>query len=584
MSCQALIQQGERKGELCEKPTEGKYCRKHIRQEIVDKANSENIRYCDVARGCFIVLEEHQTKCMHCLHKAKIRDRKREDKKRQDINLCLDCGNTLTEENRAVGKHDKKLRRCIQCYKKLLEIESKRTPKERNYKSEAFKNKYVIWNHYIKSAKNRGIDFKIKKDIFNSLIIEKCFYCDYNKDGEVNGIDRIDNNKGYLEDNIVTCCEFCNLAKGTQHPQEFIDKLYSIYTYTSTNVEIDKNLVNKWKETYLSKISPKFSSYIKSANTRNIEFKLTEKEFNSILANSCYLCGLSTSDNNKNGIDRVKNNLGYTIENCKSCCGHCNLLKKNLSYEKLLDISQKIYLKYDILSSYFKHLNIPIRKSKVEGRNKVSNPDVAKVEKREYKPLNEIIIPNQIPKEIEKILEKESRQIELKQWKAKQIYEAIQENNENKYKEYCEKNNDISKIKDWDIKWASFVLSVKANTQQESESNIRSFVEDLRRIRHNDLCVNSKNIVERDDRQQWPATTVVKAFLNNKLDKFKQFTEEQSGDSPDDLVWQKRWKSFIKSLEEHKDNEEVLKELCSKFMNAQRIKCYRRKYKLDIVT
>lgn len=577
MSCQALIQQGPKKGQLCGNYTDNKYCPKHNRQTIVDKANSENIRYCDIARSCYTILEDHETKCKYCLKKCQIRDRKREDKKRQNKNLCLDCGNLLNYDNIAKGKHDKELKRCIPCYEKLLKVEANRPTRERNYKVEGFKNKHVVWNQYVKGSKKRGIDFKLNKDNFNSLIIQKCFYCDYQKEGEINGIDRIDNNKGYIEENIVPCCQVCNLAKGSQHPQEFIDKITSIYKYKSLGIEIDTHIIDKWKTTYLSKTIPKFLNYTKSANSRNIEFKLTEVEFGSIIIQPCYLCGIHTSEINKNGIDRVKNHIGYILENSKSCCGHCNLLKGNLLLEEILEIAEKIYKKYENLSIYFKNYDIKIRDSKTQARDKVKNPSKGILTEREYKSINEIIIPKQTQKEIENIIQKEPIQIELKQWKTKQIFEAIQENNENKYKEYCEQNNDILKIKDWDIKWASFVFSVKGKTQQESESIIRAFVEDLRRIRHNNFCVESKNVIERNDRQQWPASTVVRAFLENKIESFKVFTEEQTGDNPDDILWQKRWKSFIQSLEENKENEEILKELCSKFMTAQRIKRYRRK-------
>jgi hypothetical protein len=578
LKCQAQIQQGNRKGELCEKFTDTKYCNKHKRQEIIDNAIKENIRYCDIERGCFSILEDHQTKCTQCLRRAQIRDRKREDKKRQDPNLCLDCGNNLTDTTRAIGKHDKKLRRCVPCYEKLLKVESQRPLRERNYKAEAFTNKHVIWNHYVKGAKKRGIDFKLKKDNFNSLILKKCFYCDHIKEGEVNGIDRIDNNKGYIEENVVSCCTDCNLAKGTQHPQEFIDKLYLIHRNKLCK-EYDNIILEKWKDTYLSKINPKFSVYIKSANSRNIEFKINEEKFNSIIKNSCYLCGLPVSETNKNGIDRVNNNIGYIYENCKSCCGHCNLLKRDLSIETILTISEKINNKYDELTNYFKDIIIKKRESKIEFRNKIINPIEEKVEKREYKSIDNINTNKIVPNDIKIILEKTPEIIELKQWKVKQIYEAICTNNEIKYKEYCEQTNDILKIKDWEIKWASFILSIKNKSQKESESVIRAFIENLRRIRHNLLCNENKNIVERDDRQLWPATTIVKAFLNNKLELFKKFTEEQSGDNPEDITWQKRWELFIKSLEDNKDNEEILKELCSNFMTAQRTKRYRKKQK-----
>ena len=83
-------------------------------------------------------------------------------------------------------------------------------------------------------------------------------------------------------------------------------------------------------------------------------------------------------------------------------------------------------------------------------------------------------------------------------------------------------------------------------------------------------------MVEREDREQWPATTVVKAFLEGKMDKFKAYTETHTGETIEDPKWVTRWSNFMKSLEDNKNNEAVLKELCSKFMTAQRTKKYRR--------
>lgn len=37
-----------------------------------------------------------------------------------------------------------------------------------------------------------------------------------------NGIDRVDNNRGYTPDNVVTACSFCNLAKREMTRDEFI--------------------------------------------------------------------------------------------------------------------------------------------------------------------------------------------------------------------------------------------------------------------------------------------------------------------------------------------------------------------------
>lgn len=582
-TCEAKIQQGPRKGELCGRLTDTQYCSKHIRQTIVDTAIINNIRYCDVARKCFTVLEDHQSKCTHCLHAARIRDRKRDDQKRQDSTLCLDCGRTLTEDIRAIGKHDKKLRRCTECYDKLKKYETQRkdTRQERNYKVEAFKNKYVIWNHYVKSAQKRGIDFTLPKTIFNELILQACFYCTYRKEDEVNGIDRIDNNRGYAEGNVVTCCQFCNLAKGTQHPQEFIDKMKAIYKFNSMAYCIEPDIVNKWKSTYLSKSTPKFSNYQKSANKRNIEFRITEDDFKLIVQNTCYLCGIPSSEENKNGIDRFKNNMGYTLDNSKPCCGHCNLLKKDLTFEKVIEIATTIESKYEDITQYLCNMDIKTRDSKVESRIKIDNPIIGEVEKREYKSLNEIIVPKTLSKEIKDILENKEVTINnpsFKQWKVKQIHEAITLNNENQYKEFCEQANHTTKIANWEDKWVEFILSIKGKSLKDSEKTIRAFLEDLRRLRHNELCYNrNSTIIDREDRQQWPSTTVLRAYKEQRLEQFKDFQEKYTGitvTSITDASWQTRWNRFREALNKSADDSIKL-EIIKKFMTAQRTRVYR---------
>lgn len=37
------------------------------------------------------------------------------------------------------------------------------------------------------------------------------------------GIDRWDNSRGYLADNVVPCCKDCNRAKMTRPPREFVE-------------------------------------------------------------------------------------------------------------------------------------------------------------------------------------------------------------------------------------------------------------------------------------------------------------------------------------------------------------------------
>ena len=569
-SCQALIQNGQQKGQPCTNETDGDYCSKHKRQAILDKATKENTRLCDIARGCYTVLEDHQAKCTHCLHKARISERKRNDQKRQDPTLCLDCGSKLTEQTRAKGKHEKLLRRCSPCYVKLQKVESQRPPRERNYKAEAFTNKHVLWNQYVKSAQKRKIDFTISKALFQTLILKPCFYCQHQTEGEANGLDRLNNNAGYVEDNIVSCCELCNNLKGSQHPQEFIDKMQAIYTYSTSNTPIAKEQIEAWNTTYSSKSTPLYKSSAKSANSRNIKFSISETEFTDIIKKPCYLCGLAVSETNKNGIDRFNNSLGYQLENCRACCGHCNLLKRDMAYNDLADKAARITQSYLSLTEYISTKRIPVRLSKTVARPKIEQPLSQERERIDLKPLNEIIVPNElVPESIQELLKEPV--IIPKQWKSKQIYQYIQEGKEAQYKTYCEEHNTIQE--NWMELWSTLISQVKGKPFDHSEPIIRAFVENLRRLRHNELC--ARDVLEKEDRLQWPATTVARAFLEGKLDAFKAYTEVHTNESPDNPKWIKRWTDFVESLNAHRTDEAQLKELASKFMAAQRIKKYR---------
>ena len=578
-TCKSPIQQGHRKGSLCGNKTTGTYCEKHARQAVHDHASSDTIRYCNVSRGCYTMLEEHQSKCIPCLHRARIHDRKRNDKKRQDETLCLDCGNKLTDEVRAKGKHDRPLRRCIPCYEKLQEVEKARPPRQRNYKAEAFVNKHVIWNHYVKGAKKRGIHFGLTKTRFESMITQPCFYCDYCKEGEVNGVDRKNNQEGYMENNVVPCCQTCNLAKGAQHPQEFVDKLYIIHLYRTEGGPIEPGLVEKWKSTYCSKTTPSYRTYQKSANQRNLEFALTEEQFTTITKQSCYLCGLEESLINHTGIDRVENHIGYRLDNSKPCCGHCNLLKKTMTLVELYQIAALVSAKYDKITRSLSIDTIPIRDSKIAPRERVTDrlmeqkPIPMKYKSTEEKVDHSNVTPSVVAKLLEK---KEKPSPPPKQWKAKQIHHALHTGHEHDYKTHCEQNNDLSLHPTWSTDWDHFLLSTRGLTEAEATPIITAFVENLRRIRHNHLC-HEKNasIVDKEDRRQWPATTVVRAFLDGKLDRFKAFTEASTGEDPADSKWVKRWGNFVTSLEGKRDQPNTLKTLCSKFMTAQRTKKYR---------
>ena len=99
--------------------------------------------------------------------------------------------------------------------------------------------KSVISN-YKYSAKKRGYEYDLTEEEAVELFESDCFYCgdppsNAKKDKDrvylYNGIDRLDNSRGYYSDNVVSCCHTCNKMKMDLSYSEFIDHIAKIFNY-----------------------------------------------------------------------------------------------------------------------------------------------------------------------------------------------------------------------------------------------------------------------------------------------------------------------------------------------------------------
>ncbi len=92
----------------------------------------------------------------------------------------------------------------------------------------------VLYNTYKSGAKKRGYDFTLSIETFAKMTSKNCYYCGIKPSNSVqsysthstyiyNGLDRVDNQKGYSEENIVPCCKLCNRAKSDLTYEEFIN-------------------------------------------------------------------------------------------------------------------------------------------------------------------------------------------------------------------------------------------------------------------------------------------------------------------------------------------------------------------------
>lgn len=233
------------------------------------------------------------------------------------------------EEYRAkIAEQTRKWR--IEHPEKVAEINLKRRLKP-NY----------CYDFYVCRAARDGYDFDLTFEELEKLVKKKCYFCNcdqtiINGVKRLNGIDRLDNNLGYLKDNIVACCRVCNMMKNTLNEATFILMCSHIANYSGfvKEVSIYKNnlVVNSHNYEYVfnNYVSDNnYNRYRNRAGDRNKEFDISKDFYEKLKKDTCYLCGKKTQFGHVNGIDRINDKIGYVESNCASCCGNCNYLKRN---------------------------------------------------------------------------------------------------------------------------------------------------------------------------------------------------------------------------------------------------------------
>ena len=95
-----------------------------------------------------------------------------------------------------------------------------------------------VFRDYQWRAKKKNLDFNLSFDDFINLIQSNCFYCGVEPQNrhrrysiKYNGVDRVDNNLGYITENCVPCCIDCNVAKMERSQKQFVEWINKVYNH-----------------------------------------------------------------------------------------------------------------------------------------------------------------------------------------------------------------------------------------------------------------------------------------------------------------------------------------------------------------
>ncbi len=103
-----------------------------------------------------------------------------------------------------------------------------------------------------------------------------------------------------------------------------------------------------------------YREYEKAARVRGLLWTLDGVLFRELTQAQCSYCGSAPNSRSRarsgeiyiyNGIDRKDNTVGYTPENCVTCCGVCNYMKADHSVDFFLSHVAKIAERRPVLCS-----------------------------------------------------------------------------------------------------------------------------------------------------------------------------------------------------------------------------------------
>jgi hypothetical protein len=184
---------------------------------------------------------------------------------------------------------------------------------------------------YQLSALDKNLDFQFSLEEFEKMVSLPCTYCGVIQEKGFNGIDRLNSSEPYIQSNCVSCCEMCNMMKGSSGPNVFVHRAEHILT----NLKIIEGEL--YPSEFLDIKGCIYYDYKKRAHKKELAFEISQDTFNHYTQLPCYLCGKEVSQTHTSGVDRLDNTKGYTIDNIRSCCGICNYTKRDYVYDHFIE-------------------------------------------------------------------------------------------------------------------------------------------------------------------------------------------------------------------------------------------------------
>lgn len=180
---------------------------------------------------------------------------------------------------------------------------------------------------YLKRARTKNIPVSISEARMMEIMKTPCVYCGYVSKREFGGIDRMDNELGYEEGNVVPCCSWCNYRKGAKDPVTFLEQSIHV-ACAQTGNDAYRTFVDAFGDA--TKVTH-ISMYKYRAKKKGWLCELIESDMKRLPALECAHCKRPHA---ARSWDRIDNTRGYTEDNVVPSCSACNFARRDSTIDE----------------------------------------------------------------------------------------------------------------------------------------------------------------------------------------------------------------------------------------------------------
>ena len=177
------------------------------------------------------------------------------------------------------------------------------------------------------------------KAVCTTMMTSPCFYCEFLSIKTKNGIDRMDNFRGYMVDNCVPCCKACNFSKKCLDAHTFVRRCIHISAvHGAAAAAGETSHASAWPDS----MPRPLRDYKTRAEKKELAFEITEAEYAQLCATPCHYCARAVTEGNRSSMDRVDNDKGYTTANVVPCCWECNGMRTLTPRDEFIAMCKRV--------------------------------------------------------------------------------------------------------------------------------------------------------------------------------------------------------------------------------------------------